>query len=142
MPSVNQIRFMPFSCAQMYELVNDVESYPQFLPWCERGEILARDPEHMRARLTLAKGRLRHSFTTENHLVCNASIDLHLIDGPFRAFNGAWRFEPRDTGCRVSLKMDFEFSNRLVAATLGVLFKKITTTLVESFNARAHELYG
>lgn len=142
MTVVRRTAFVPFSPAQMYGLVNDVEAYPDFLPWCEDAVVLAHDASGMRARLTVNKGRFRYSFTTANRLVENREIVLKLVDGPFRKFDGAWRFAPADGGCMVQFELAFEFTNRLLAVALNAAFKPIADSLVDAFKRRAHGIYA
>ena len=127
----------------MFELVADVESYPKFLPWCgsAHSESLTEDEDH--ATVEIAKGRIRKSFTTRNLLDRGRSIKMHLVKGPFRHLEGVWRFEAlSEAACKVSLTLDFEFSNRLVEATLGRAFGEIANTLVDAFCKRAVQVYG
>lgn len=126
----------------MFALVNDVGQYPAFLPWCEKAECLAATPTTMRARLTVAKGRLRYTFTTDNQLHPPHRLELQLVDGPFRRLHGVWRFDDTPLGCKVTLNLQFEFASRLLAATLSPLFKAVTGSLVGSFRKRAEALYG
>ena len=142
MSEIHQSAVVGFSAEQMFALVNDVPQYPMFLPWCEQAECLAATPEAMRARLTVAKGRLRYSFTTENRLFPPHRIELHLVDGPFRKLYGVWSFSDTPLGCRVMLDLHFEFANRLLSATLSPLFKAIAGSLVNSFKQRAESLYA
>ena len=127
----------------MFELVADVESYPEFLPWCgaAHAESLTEDEDH--ATVEIAKGRIRKSFTTRNLLDRGRSIKMHLVDGPFKHLEGIWRFEALgEAACKVSLSLDFEFSNLLVEATLGRAFGEIANTLVDAFCKRAVQVYG
>lgn len=126
----------------MYALVNDVEAYPSFLPWCERAELLLSEPARMRARLTVNKGRFRYAFTTENRLVADRSIDLGLVEGPFRRFRGTWHFDAADGGCLIRFHIEFEFANRLLGVAMGAAFKPIADSLVDAFKRRAYEVHG
>lgn len=128
--------------AQMYELVDDIETYPEFLPWCKSSEILSRDEDEVRATLQLARGGLQKSFTTCNRLQKNKMIEVRLISGPFKHLEGFWRFETvGDTGCCVSLDLEFEFANKLLSMAIGPIFNQIASTMVESFCQRAQQLY-
>ena len=104
---------VPYSAAQMYQLVNDIESYPGFLPWCPRADVLGRSDSDITARLTLARGGLHTSFTTRNALRPSERIDMHLQDGPFRHLHGIWTFTDRPNGCQVALDMEFEVKGSL-----------------------------
>lgn len=142
MTTVRRMAFVPFSAEQMFALVNDVASYPSFLPWCAGSEILSQDAGHMRARLRLKKGPLDTSFTTDNHLEPGRCISLALVDGPFSRLHGQWRFEPADGGSMVRLEMDFEFSGKLLSKVFATAFKPIADSLVEAFKTRAYAVYG
>lgn len=142
MSAIRQSAIVGYSAAQMFALVDDVARYAEFLPWCEKAEVLTVDAEAMRARLSVAKGGLRYSFTTDNRRETPARIEMRLVDGPFKRLHGLWRFADTPLGCRVSLELEFEFANRILAATLSPLFKAITGSLVSSFKQRAEALYG
>jgi len=134
---------VPFTAAQMYTLVNDVEKYPEFLPWCESSVVHARNEDELRATLTLAKGGLRKSFSTCNRMQKNKVIDVRLISGPFKHLKGFWRFEMLpNNDCRVTLDLEFEFLNKLISLALGPIFNQIANTLVDNFVSRAYQLYG
>ena len=143
MPAIHRSALVPYSPAEMYSLVNDIDSYPQFLPWCKSARVLSRDDDEVRASLELARGGFEKSFTTCNRLQKNKMIEMRLVEGPFRHLEGFWRFEPLgDQACKVSLDMDFEFANKLVGLALGSLFNQIANTLVDSFCKRAIDVYG
>ncbi|MEQ8234063.1 MAG: type II toxin-antitoxin system RatA family toxin [Gammaproteobacteria bacterium] len=141
MTVVRRTAFAPFTAAQMYHLVNDVEAYPGFLPWCDGAVVLAREPALTRARLTVRKGRFHYSFTTANRLVPERSIALDLVDGPFSRFHGAWHFVPADGGCTIDFNVEFEFANRIVGRALAAAFKPIADSMVDAFKRRAYVVY-
>lgn len=142
MTAVRHTALTPFTAAQMYDLVNDVEAYPDFLPWCEDAAVLAHEPGRMEARVTVRKGRFHYTFTTANRLEPARRIELRLLEGPFKKLDGLWRFDPEDGGCRVALRLDFEFSNRLLGAALGAAFKPIADSMVDAFKRRAYAVYA
>jgi len=129
---------------QMFDLVNDVEAYPRFLPWCRDSRILSKNEDVICASLNIAKGGIHHKFSTRNVLDQGNAIRIELIDGPFRHLEGYWQFKPigNDQGCRVQLDMDFEFSTRLLDLALGPVFTQISGSLVDAFCKRAQEIYG
>lgn len=134
---------VPYTTAQMYALVNAIESYSQFLPWCKSTVIHSRTEAEVKASIRVAKGRIEHSFTTLNCLQPNQWIEIHLLEGPFKHLSGCWRFETEKVnGCKVSLDLNFEFSNRLVALTVGPLLNTIANTFIEAFSERAKAIYG
>ena len=120
-----------------YALVEAIESYPEFLPWCVAAEVRERTPGRTVAMLTLAVKGVRQSFTTENANVPAQSIDMRLVEGPFRSFAAVWRFTPLGAGaCKVEYSMEYEFSNRAVAAVLEPVFRRIADSTVDAFTKR------
>lgn len=143
MPTINRSALVPYSAQAMYDLVNDVDAYVQFLPWCKSSQVLARSEDEVRASIQLARGAVQKSFTTVNRLQPGKMIEIRLVEGPFRHLQGFWRFESLgDQGCKVLLDLEFEFSNRLVSMTVGPVFHQIASTLVDAFTRRAEEVYG
>ncbi len=126
----------------MYELVNDVESYPQFLPWCNRVDVLRRQDDLLQATLHLAQGGLKYSFTTENRMIPGSAITLALVEGPFNKFEGLWRFNAAPEGSEVSPMIEFEFANRVLNFSFGKVFGHIANSMVAAFCERAREHYG
>jgi ribosome-associated toxin RatA of RatAB toxin-antitoxin module len=123
-----------------YGLVEDIESYPQFLPWCAAASVLSRAPGKTVAKLTLKLKGVRQSFTTENLNVPGQSIEMRLIEGPFRHFSAQWRFGPLgERACKAEFSLAFEFSSRILAATLGPLFERMADETVDAFVRRARE---
>ncbi|MBE0439678.1 MAG: type II toxin-antitoxin system RatA family toxin [Gammaproteobacteria bacterium] len=133
-----------YSPDQMFDLVNDVESYPSFLPWCRSSTVISKSPEEIIASLDLAKGGIHHVFTTRNRLIHDESIEIALVDGPFKHLEGLWQFAMigDNQGCRITLSMDFEFSNRIISMALGPIFTQISGSLVDAFCKRAQDIYG
>ena len=143
MACVNKIAEVPYSAEKMFDLVNDVRAYPEFLPWCVESEVLSENEDEVRATLHLAKGGLRKAFTTCNRLQQGKMIEVRLVSGPFRHLEGFWRFEALgETNSRVSLDLEFEFANPLISMAIGPVFQPIAASLVDSFVTRAHQLYG
>jgi ribosome-associated toxin RatA of RatAB toxin-antitoxin module len=143
MPTVNRSALVRHSAQAMFDLVNDFESYPEFLPGCRRARLIEQDREHLVGELTLAKAGVEQSFTTRNDLYEPERIELSLVQGPFKRLNGQWLFTPMgEHACKVSLEMNFEFSNRLLGMAFGKLFSQVAGQLVDSFTQRADEVYG
>jgi ribosome-associated toxin RatA of RatAB toxin-antitoxin module len=147
MPQVRRSALLPYSALQVFELVNDVERYPEFLPWCGGAKIVASTAHQIDAQLTIIKGRLRECFTTRNIASAPDSIQMSLVDGPFRRLEGSWRFtslsvEGGATGCKVELELEFEMAKSLLQKTLGGLFAHATGTMVDAFCVRARTVYG
>lgn len=133
-----------YSAEQMYGLVSDVESYPKFLPWCGGVELHESTPERMRATLHIDFKGVRQSFTTANDQVPGREIVLRLVDGPFSALRGHWRFTPLQDGgaCRIDFDLEYHFSSRLLDAVVGPVFGHIAKTFVDAFVRRAEAVYG
>jgi ribosome-associated toxin RatA of RatAB toxin-antitoxin module len=143
MTVINKSALLPYSAAKMFELVDDIPSYPEFLPWCRTAEEIERDRDEVTARLELAYGSLHKVFTTRNRLQQNKMIAMRLVEGPFRHLEGFWRFEALDeNACKVSLDMEFEFASRLVGMAAGPVFGQIANNLVDAFSKRAVDVYG
>ncbi len=143
MALVNKSALVPYSAANMFALVNDIESYPRFLPWCRSTQILSRTDDEVRASIEMAKGALHKSFTTCNRLQHNKMIEIRLIEGPFQRLEGYWRFQYLDVqACKISLDMEFEFSNTLLRVAVGPVFSQIANSLVDAFCKRAVQVYG
>ncbi|KXS37354.1 MAG: hypothetical protein AWU55_2356 [Halomonadaceae bacterium T82-2] len=143
MPTVNRSALVRHSAQAMFDLVNDFERYPEFLPGCRRARLIESDQEHLVGELTLAKAGVEQSFTTRNDLYAPERIELSLVSGPFRRLQGQWLFMPMgEQACKVALEMNFEFSNRLLGMAFGKLFSQMAGQLVEAFTRRADEVYG
>lgn len=143
MAKVDRFALVGFSAQQMFDLVNDVDSYPEFLPGCAESKLLDASEEHMKASLKVAKGGISKWFTTHNALLAPHSIQMELVDGPFRYLKGIWEFtELSEDACRVSLKLDFEFSSGLLGAAFNKIFHQLASNMVQAFVTRAKEVYG
>jgi len=129
--------------ARVYALVEDIESYPTFLPWCAEAHVHERSPERTVATLVARAAGLRQSFTTENRNRPGEAIEMRLLEGPFRHFEALWRFRPLGPqACRVEFTMRWEFASRALAKLLEPLFGRIAQTMVEAFLHRLDELDG
>lgn len=127
----------------MYDLVNNIADYPQFLPWCKHARILQQSDQEITATLLLAKGGIHKSFTTKNRLTPYEAIHISLVDGPFKQLNGHWRFAPQANGhTLVSVDLSFEFSSKLLALLFGSIFNEVARTLVSAFSEEADRRYG
>ena len=131
------------SAAKMYALVEDVEAYPQFLPWCSRTEVKQLDAHRAAATLHVNYHGLRLHFTTENQMDAGALIDMKLVHGPFQYLDGFWRFVPlAEQACKIEFRLSYELSGKLMEKLAGPVFNHIAHTLVEVFVKRAVALYG
>lgn len=136
-----------YSPREMYELVIGVLSYPSFLPWCERAEIVEQHDSGETVRLHLGYAGLRHAFTTRNEHVADRSVVMRLVDGPFSSLDGTWLFNPIGPGegppaCRIEFDLSYAFSNRPLERVLSPVFDKVANTFVDSFVQRAEQVYG
>ena len=140
---IQRSALLPYPARALYELVNDVAAYPQFLPWCAVTEVLEETDEHMLAALTVAKGNISQRFLTINNLQPGFRIEMSLREGPFSDLHGIWEFKALgEKACKISLDLTFEYAGPLVMATLGPLFTQAANTLVDAFCQRAKQLYG
>jgi ribosome-associated toxin RatA of RatAB toxin-antitoxin module len=131
------------SAVEMYALVDGIEAYPEFLPWCVAAEVHERKPGATRATLTVGVHGLRHSFTTQNENRPGEAIDMRLVQGPFRRFHGEWRFVPlSEHASRIEFTLEYEFSSRTLGRLLAPLFDGIADSMVEAFVRRAAELHA
>lgn len=133
---------------EMYDLVTDVERYPQFLPWCESADVIEANEEGMTARLGLAYAGVRHAFTTRNRHVPGEQVVVQLVDGPFSLLDGTWLFHPLGrpggdaTACKVDFDLRYAFSSKPLEAVLSPVFDRVANTFVDSFVKRAAQVYG
>jgi ribosome-associated toxin RatA of RatAB toxin-antitoxin module len=140
---INKSALVPYSPAEMFGLVDDIEAYPEFLPWCRKTHVISRDEDTVRATIELSKGGVEKAFTTCNRNQKNKMIEIRLVDGPFKRLDGYWRFDPLgEEGCRISLALEFEFASRMLGMVVGPVFNQIANSLVDAFQKRARQVYG
>ncbi|MBA3479923.1 MAG: type II toxin-antitoxin system RatA family toxin [Lautropia sp.] len=143
MPIVKKNALVPFPAARMFDLVAEVEEYPEFLPWCGGTQIHQRTEEGMVATIRIAYRGLSQSFTTENRHDRPNRIELTLRDGPFSRLHGVWTFKAiTPQACRIDLELDYEMRSGLIAQLLGPVFEQIAQTMVDAFVDRAEALAG
>ncbi|CAH0538857.1 SRPBCC family protein [Vibrio marisflavi] len=143
MKQVTRSALVSFSAEQMYDLVNDVEKYPEFLPGCSGSRIIENGEDKMVASVDVSKAGISKTFTTSNHLIPGASVLMNLVDGPFKVLKGGWHFTPLDDmACKVELKLEFEFSSKLVEMAFGKVFNELTSNMVNAFTTRAKQVYA
>jgi ribosome-associated toxin RatA of RatAB toxin-antitoxin module len=141
MPQIKKNALLPYPAGAMFRLVDRVEDYPEFLPWCAASEVHSRDAEHTLATVAVDFKALRERFTTYNHKQDETKIELQLRDGPFRVLRGQWRFLPLAAGaCRVEFELEYEFASKLKQALAGGVFGLIAGGILDAFVARAREL--
>lgn len=133
---------------EMYELVTDIERYPEFLPWCDHAKVLERHDEGVVAKVGLAYMGVRHAFTTRNDNVPGQSVLVKLVDGPFSLLDGTWLFRALgrpgsdDKACKIEFDLRYAFSSVALEAVLSPVFDKVANTFVDSFVKRAEQVYG
>ncbi len=143
MSKISKRVLITYTADQMYDLVNDIEAYPDFLPWCDKVRVIDRDEMSVKAEVGVSKGRIRQSFITKNNLIPGRRIEMNLVEGPFKKLHGVWYFSPRgETGCEVKLEMEFEFAKGLLGFGFNKIFSGIANTLVDAFCQRARQKYG
>ena len=139
---VERSALVNYSAQQMFDVVNDIERYPEFMDGCAGAKILARGDDWLEARLELSKAGVSQSFVTRNQLRPPQSMSLELVDGPFKYLRGIWRFqELAENACKVSFELEFELQNRLLGLAVGKLFEVVSGKQVDALCARAKQLY-
>lgn len=142
MPQVNRSALVSFSAKQMYDLVNDVERYAEFLPGCSGGRLIESSDTALVAEVDVSKAGIKKSFTTANRMIPGEKIELELVDGPFKSLSGYWNFIPLDDfACKVEFSLAFEFSSKLVEMAFGKIFSELTNSMVNAFIQRAKQIY-
>lgn len=160
MKHVHKSVLLWYSPREMYGLVTDVQAYPQFLPWCDRAEVLETHDDGVTARLHIAFAGVHQAFTTRNLNEDAASVSMRLVDGPFSRLEGTWRFtplqkpstpasssdapaDPADSpACKVEFTLNYAFSSRALSLVVSPVFDRIANTFVEAFVKRAEQVYG
>ena len=142
MKSVRKTVLVPHSIERMYTLVDTVEDYPQFLPWCGGAATRARTETSVEAEIHISYHGVKQSFVTQNDSRPPERIDMKFVRGPFKSLAGHWHFVPLgDLGCRVEFSLDYEFANGVLERLVGPIFDTITDTFVDAFVRRADAVY-
>jgi ribosome-associated toxin RatA of RatAB toxin-antitoxin module len=146
MKTVHKSVLIWYSPAEMYALVTDVASYPQFLPWCDRTSVLDETAGGMTAKIGIAFAGLKHSFTTRNLHEPDRKVSIELVDGPFSRLDGQWEFSPlgdaSQRACKIDFTLHYDFASATLAALVGPVFDKIAGSLVDAFVKRASQVYA
>lgn len=143
MAVVHKTVLLGYSAEQMFALVDRVEDYPQFLPWCGGVDVKERSDNKLIATLKINFHGVRQSFTTENTNNPPHAMTMQLLEGPFKHLHGTWNFKPlREDACRIDFDLQYEFSNKLIEGVIGPVFNMIATSFVDSFSKRAEQVYG
>ncbi len=143
MPTISRSALVMHSVAEMYQLINDVPSYPSFVPDCSDSKVISSDENSVTAALLVSKGGLNKWFTTQNTLVPNEQVVMKLVDGPFKKLTGGWTLTSlSDEACKISLALEYEFSNKMYDLAFGRVFNHMANNMVQAFTKRAKEVYG
>lgn len=143
MTTINRSALVTFTTRQMFELVNSIEEYPRFLPWCRSSEIIHQTDTEIEASLEIAWSGIHKKFTTRNHLYPYERIDILLVHGPFRRLEGRWSFiSYGEHGCKVNLDLEFELAGQVMDVIFQPIFNHIANSLVDAFCKRAADIYA
>lgn len=143
MRRVQRSALVPYSAVEIFSLVDDIASYPEFLPWCKEAVVHSRRENVVDATLEMQRGGIRKSFRTLNTSAGVEQINMQLVEGPFRHLSGCWTFNQLgESGSKVVLDLEFEFANTLLDLLFGPFFEDISNTLVDAFTQRAHDVFG
>lgn len=141
--NINRSALVMHSQQRMYDLVNDVASYPLFLPWCSSCSVLEHGSGFMLASVEVSKGGMRQSFTTRNEFLGDGQIEMNLVDGPFDYLKGMWNFIAlKEDACKVVLDLDFELKRNIAKLAFGPVFNQAANSMVDAFCQRANDVYG
>ena len=142
MKTITRSAIVPHGAGEMYALVDDIDAYPRFLPWCEEAKVLERAPGRTRAALTVGLRGVRQSLVTRNDNRPGESIVMRQEQGPFRGFTAQWRFRPLAAhSCEVEFRLEYEFAGLVLAKLLEPVFDRIADTMVDAFTRRAAEVH-
>ncbi len=143
MHTLKRNALVPYSARQMFELVNGIEEYPRFLPWCHGSTIISRTDKEVVASLDVNWKGIHKSFTTRNILFPYERVEIALVNGPLHRLDGVWEFNSLDEfACKINLDLEFEFTGHFIDRLFQPVFQHIANTLVDAFCKRAQELYG
>ena len=143
MAVVHKSVLLAYSAEQMFALVDNIEEYPKFLPWCGGAEVKLRDGDHVVAALGINYHGIKQTFTTENRNKPPHTINMTLLEGPFKHLDGTWEFKPlRADACKIEFRLHYEFSSRMLEHIIGPVFSMIANSFVDSFCKRAEQVYG
>ena len=143
MQQIFRSALVPFSAQQMFELIDDIPNYHQFVPYCRSANVIERTENKVTAELVVAKSGFEKSFTTTNQLSPPNLITMNLVNGPFSHLSGDWKLTPlSDNACKIELDLKFEFSNKLTSLAFSKIFNQLAQSMVSSFTKRAEQIYG
>lgn len=143
MHTLKRNAIVPYTKRQMFELVNSIEEYPRFLPWCHHTEIISKTDKEIVATLDVNWKGIHKSLTTRNLLYPDDRMEMTLVNGPLQHLDGIWQFYSlNEQACKIALDLEFEFTGRFIDKLFQPVFQHIANTLVDAFCKRATELYG
>ena len=143
MKKIEKSALVAYTPEQMFMLVDDIDAYSAFLPWCSNSQVVERTPGVVKGHLEISYSQLNKSFVTRNINTPHSQIEMQLVEGPFKHLKGLWLFTPLgDDGCKIELNMEFEFASKIVDMTVGPVFGKLANSLVDAFTERATNIYG
>jgi len=143
MTTVNRVAIVPYSCGKIFSLVDDINDYPKFVPWCVGAEVLGRHGNVVTATLTVGKGMVRHTFTTENQNHAPHKIEMKLKEGPFSHFRANWHFKAlAEHATQIEFHIEFELNHKILDAAFGAMLHQMANSLVKAFCERAKAVYG
>lgn len=143
MKHIQKTALVSYTPEQMYSLVDDIDAYAEFLPWCSHSEVIARQDNTVDGSLEISYSKLNKTFTTRNINTPNEKIEMQLLEGPFKKLHGEWSFQQLGKdGTKVMLNLEFEFANKFLDMTVGPVFSQIANSLVDAFTQRARDVYG
>ena len=143
MHQISKSAIVPYSCKQMYQLVNQINDYPKFLNWCSSASILNQTETEITASVSINKSAFNQTFTTINTLIAYTRINMQLKEGLFKQLNGAWIFTPlSDEACKIGLELEFSFASKLVDIAIAPVFTAISNAQLDAFVKRAKKIYG
>lgn len=142
MTIVAKSALVKYSAEQMFEIVDNIEAYPEFLPWCSGSRILKREDDIVEAEVQISKAGFNKSFATRNRMEGKKKLFMTLLDGPFSSLDGVWTFMPlREDASKISLDLEFEMQGKFASLAFGTVFNQICNTMVSSFTDRAKQIY-
>ena len=142
MPTHAEQRFLPYAPEKLYDLVADIERYPEFLPWCVGARVLRREDRVIFADLMIGFKMIRETFTSKVTLTPSDRVDVDYQKGPFKHLKNHWEFKSHPDGCLINFYIDFEFRSRLLRNLIEPLFNEAVRRMVSAFDARARSVYG
>lgn len=142
MEKIERSALVGFSAQQMYQLVDDVEKYPEFVPYCKEASLFEKEGNSVSATIIVSKSGIAKSFSTKNTLIPFKQIQMQLLNGPFKYLNGYWNFIAlTDEACKIELNLEYEFSNKIASMAFAKIFTQLAQSMVAAFTQRADEIY-